>query len=215
MLNSKICVQAGGFRSFNRLSGGKALVALVVSALLVAGCEMVTPTPKGNTDSLKITVSSCPYQITPLDTAELKFSDGTVKELTVSQDGTIETGTGVQKVAGLSALAFKVLLLKAEPQLASVEIKEFKDDRISVLGEVFHQIHTELGSGPMRLMDALAAANGFTPLADKRHVRVVRENAGVVETYEIDFRQLLRGENMRQNILIKAGDVITVPRDFL
>jgi protein involved in polysaccharide export with SLBB domain len=36
-----------------------------------------------------------------------------------------------------------------------------------------------------------------------------------VETYEIDFRQLLRGENMRQNILVKPGDVITVPRDFL
>jgi polysaccharide export outer membrane protein len=67
----------------------------------------------------------------------------------------------------------------------------------------------------MRLMDAIAAANGFTPLADKQHVRLVRENAGTVETYEIDFRQLLRGENMRQNILVKPGDVITVPRHFL
>ena len=83
------------------------------------------------------------------------------------------------------------------------------------MGEVFHQIHTELGNGPMRLMDAIASANGFTPLADKRHVRLVRENAGLIETYEIDFTQLLRGENMSQNILVEPGDIITVPRNFL
>jgi len=162
-----------------------------------------------------VTITTCPYQVNPLDKVVLTFSDGSRRDLTISHEGTIETDSGPEKVAGLPVVEFKARLQKDFPLAASVDVIEFKDNRISVLGEVFHQIHTESGSGPMRLMDAIAAANGFTPLADKQHVRVVRENAGTVETYEIDFRQLLRGENMLQNILVKPGDVITVPRDFL
>jgi polysaccharide export outer membrane protein len=150
-----------------------------------------------------------------LDRAELTFGDGSSKEFIVTHEGTVDVSSGAQKVEGVPVIDFKEFLKKEFPAATSVGVKEFKDNRFSVLGEVFHQIHTELGNGPMRLMDAIASANGFTPLADKQHVRLVRENAGVVETYEIDFKQLLRGENMSQNIMIEPGDVITVPRNFL
>jgi polysaccharide export outer membrane protein len=185
---------------------------MVAACLWLNGCAT---NPQAPPDGLKLSVTTCPYQINPLDKAVLTFTDGSSRELTVSHDGAIETDSGLVKVAGQPVADFKALLQKNFPKLLYVEVIEFKDNRISVLGEVFHQIHTEAGNGPMRLMDAIAAANGFTPLADKRHVRLVRENAGMVETYEIDFRQLMRGENMRQNILVKPGDVITVPRDFL
>jgi polysaccharide export outer membrane protein len=187
------------------------LGAVMIMAVLSGGCATHTPPPEG----LKITITSCPYQISPLDTATLVFADGTTKELTVSHEGTMDLSTGREKVAGKSIAEFKELLTNSFPDVVTINVTEFKNDRISVLGEVFHQIHTELGNGPMRLMDAVAAANGFTSLADKQHVRLVRENAGVVWTYEIDFRQLMRGENMQQNLIIKPGDVITVPRDFL
>jgi polysaccharide export outer membrane protein len=67
----------------------------------------------------------------------------------------------------------------------------------------------------MRVMDAIAAANGFTPLANKRRVRLVRQNAGTVEVFELDLRDLMRGKNLDQNLLLEPGDVITVPRNFL
>ena len=133
----------------------------------------------------------------------------------VSHEGTVKGNSGLEIVQGQSVGEFRAWLRKNFPEAVAIEVTEFKDNRISVLGEVFHQIHTDLGNGTMRLMDAIAAANGFTPLADKQHVRLVRENAGTVEIYEIDFRQLLRGENMQQNVLVKPGDVITVPRNFL
>jgi polysaccharide export outer membrane protein len=185
---------------------------MVAASLLLNGCAT---RPQAQPDVLKVTITACPYQIGPLDKAVLTFADGSSKELTVSHAGTIEANSGPDKVAGQSVAEFKALLKRDFPEAVAAEVTEFRDNRISVLGEVYHQIHTELGDGPMRLMDAIAAANGFTSLADKQHVRLVRENAGSVETYEIDFRQLLRGENMRQNILIKPGDVITVPRNFL
>ena len=187
---------------------------ILVMIGLFTGCasdKASAPPP----DVLKVTLSICPYQIGPLDTATLIFTNGVTRDLTVSHEGTLDFGSGPVKVAGQSVADFKALLTTNYPNVSSIDITEFKDNRISVLGEVFHQIHTELGNGPTRLMDAIAAANGFTSLADVRHVRLVRENAGVVEIYEIDFRQLMRGENMRQNLLIKPGDVITIPRDFL
>lgn len=188
------------------------LTAGGLMSLLLAGCASQPP---AQSDVLKVTATTCPYQIGPLDKAVLGFADGSHKELIVSHEGTIDASSGPEKVLGLPVADFKALVKKDFPEAVDIQVVEFKDNRISVLGEVFHQIHTELGNGPMRLMDAIAAANGFTPLADKRHVRLVRENAGAVEIYEIDFRQLLRGENMKQNILIEPGDVITVPRNFL
>jgi len=194
------------------------IAGLTLGTLIAAGSLFLNACatkPQAQADTLKVTITSCPYQIGPLDEAALTFADGSSKELTVSHEGTIEANSGIEKVMGLPIADFKALLRKEFPEAVSIKVTEFKDNSISVVGEVYHQIHTELGNGPMRLMDAIAAANGFTSLADKQHVRLVRENAGTVETYEIDFRQLLRGENMQQNILIKPGDVITVPRDFL
>lgn len=188
------------------------LTLCVAASLLLYGCATEAKKPS---DVLKVTTTTCPYQISTLDRAELSFADGSSKELIVTHDGTVDVPSGTQKVEGESVADFKAMLMKEFPTATGLEIKEFKDNRISVLGEVFHQIHTELGSGPMRLMDAIASANGFTPLADRRHVRLVRENAGVVTTYEIDFRPLMRGEEMRLNMIIEPGDTITVPRNFL
>jgi polysaccharide export outer membrane protein len=193
-------------------ASGGALMIFLAATVLLNGCA--TEPPKKLT-TLKVTTATCPYQIQPLDKALLTFADGSSKELTVTHEGTVEANSGAQKVLGEPVGEFKAHLKKEFPTAITIEVKEFKDNRISVLGEVFHQIHTELGNGPMRLMDAIASANGFTPLADKQHVRLMRENAGTVETYEIDFRQLMRGENMTQNILVEPGDVITVPRNFL
>jgi polysaccharide export outer membrane protein len=189
-------------------------VLMLAVGLLLSGCA-TNSKPALLPGGLNITISTCPYQIGPLDTATITLADGTTRQLTVSHEGTLDLNSGRKAVAGESVADFKAVLKTDFPEAVKIEVTEFKDNRISVLGEVFHQLHTELGNGPMRLMDAIAAANGFTSLADKQHVRLVRENAGVVETYEVDFRQLMRGENMQQNILIQAGDVITVPRDFL
>lgn len=192
--------------------GAGLLMLLAATSLMLNGCATNSPRHSG---VVKVSTEVCPYQIHPLDRAELTFADGANKELIVTHEGTVDVTSGAQKVEAMPVADFNALLKKEFPAATSIEVKEFKDNRFSVLGEVFHQIHTELGNGPLRLMDAIASANGFTPLADKQHVRLVRENAGTVETYEIDFKELLRGENMSQNILIEPGDVITVPRNFL
>lgn len=156
-----------------------------------------------------------PYAMAPLDSAQMTMSNGSHKELLVSQDGKVDLPSGSRQVEGMPVEAFKALLLKSYPSAREITISEFRTDQVTVLGEVFHQIHTDLSDGPMRVMDAIAAANGFTPLANKRRVRLLRQNAGEVEVYELNAREMMRGNFLEQNILLKPGDVITVPRNFL
>jgi protein involved in polysaccharide export with SLBB domain len=185
------------------------LLLLAVAAMLAVGCVRDTGS------SEPISSASVPYVMAPLDSVRITGRDGSRSEIQVSQDGRIDLPSGSKSVRGLPVQDFQSLVSRAYPGAREIEIVEFRTNRVTVLGEVFHQIHTDLTDGPMRVMDAIAAANGFTPLANKRRVRLVRQNAGQVEVYELDLRELMRGGHLDQNLLLEPGDVITVPRNFL
>jgi len=181
-----------------------------VSPLISSGCSTY------NTGSSHpIATSTQPYVMAPLDSARIIHRDGSIAEVIIQQNGKLEVSNSSKTVQGMSAEDFHSLLQRAHPGAKDIEIIEFRPNRVTILGEVFHQIHTELSDGPMRVMDAIAAANGFTPLANKRRVRLVRQNAGHIEVYELDLREMMRGRCMDENILLQPGDVITVPRNFL
>ncbi len=186
-----------------------ALLALAVTSVLLAGCARDTGS------SEPVSTASVPYAIGPLDSVRITRRDGSTQEIQVLQDGRIDLPSGSKAVRGLPVQDFHALVSRAYPGAREIKIVEFRTNRVTVLGEVFHQIHTDLTDGPMRVMDAIAAANGFTPLANKRRVRLVRQNAGDVEVYELDLRELMRGVHLDQNLLLEPGDVITVPRNFL
>ena len=156
-----------------------------------------------------------PYAMAPLDSARIILRDETRREVVVAQDGKADLPSGSKSVQGLPVASFRALVARDYPGAREVVIREFRTNRVTVLGEVFHQIYTDLSDGPMRVMDAIAAANGFTPLANKRRVRLVRQNAGTIVVYELDLRELMRGTHLDQNLLLEPGDVITVPRNFL
>lgn len=184
-------------------------VLAMVAALTFGGCMNQTGS------STPISVANTPYFIAPLDTATIISKDGTLSEVQVGQDGRVELAGVTRFVKGESVEDFKEQILRSYPGAREIRITEFRTNQVTVLGEVFHQIHTDLTDGPMRVMDAIASANGFTPLANKRRVRLVRQNAGTVQVYELDLRDLMKGSRLDQNLLLEPGDVITVPRNFL
>lgn len=197
------------------LNGGMVQPKLLLYGLavvLLAACA----TPKPLRDETKpLSVNVAPYTVAVLDEVRVRYRDGRIESGTVGQDGMLViAGTSV-RAAGLPRDAVERSVRGTGPGIVSAEVVEFRPNRVTVLGEVFHQIHTDLGDGPMRLMDAIASANGFTPLANKRRVRLLRENAGRSEVYEIDLRQMMLGAGLGANFLLQPGDVITVPRNFL
>ncbi len=191
----------------------KPLLALLI-CFGVSACA--TTKPRDPAAGNLISKSTSPYQMAPLDKATVKLPGGDEVTVEVSSEGEAVIGGGEpRRVKGMPAKEFRALILKIYPNAKSIEIEEFRPNQISVLGEVYHQLHTELTDGPMRLMDAIAGANGFTALANKRRVRLIRQNGGDIEVYEFDLRESMRGQDMQQNILLKPGDLITVPRNFL
>lgn len=208
------------------LAGGLGLASPALFAQEARGLKKTSDAKKGvatpdvseedaQATGLAPQVTFLPYRLAVLDKIHLNLPGGEIRHLQVSQEGTLDMDGDKPKVVGLPKEEV-IRMVKAKfPQATGVEIEEFRPNRISVLGEVFHQLNSELADGPMRVMDAIAAANGFTPLANKRRVKLVRQNAGKVEVYELDLRRMMDGEAMNQNILLRPGDVITVPRNFL
>ncbi len=166
-------------------------------------------------ETLPVSMTVVPYEVAALDEAVVVSHDGAREVIPVSVEGEIVLGATSRRVKGMPAGEFVALVRRTYPKARSVELRELRANRVTVLGEVFHQIHTDLGDGPMRVMDAIASANGFTPLANKRRVKLMRQNGGRIEVYELDLREMMLGRNLVQNLLLKPGDVITVPRNFL
>lgn len=189
-------------------------LALFALCLLLGACA-TKPSPEPRKADGLVSRSTYPYKMAPLDRTIVKLSDNEEEVIEVSIEGTAFIQGTARRVKDMPLEEFRALVRKAYPKARSIEVEEFRPNQISVLGEVYHQLHTDLTDGPMRLMDAIAGANGFTALANKRRVRLIRQNAGEIEVYEFDLRKSMRGEDMEQNILLKPGDVITVPRNFL
>ncbi len=192
---------------------------LIAATLSVGLATERKPSPVSEADvesaDLPCEVSTLSYQVALLDRLHVTLPEGDIKVFQVSQEGVIDLEGEKTPVKGMNRDDLLALAKKRYPGAKNIYLEEFRPNRISVLGEVFHQLNSELADGPMRVMDAIAAANGFTPLANQRRVKLVRQNAGKVEVYELDLRQMMKGEGMRQNLLLRPGDVITVPRNFL
>jgi len=99
-------------------------------------------------------------------------------------------------------------------------VKEYRSQFINVLGAVFKPGIYQLNRRAF-LVDALAMAGGL--LAEKAEPKAlihrsgtsipgkINEESAGEETLEIDLRQLLEKGDVRLNIPIYAGDVISVP----
>jgi protein involved in polysaccharide export with SLBB domain len=177
----------------------------------------------GKEDNLKFSgdplVAKAPqsYQLAALDKVTILEQEKQPLVLEVNQEGFLilpkENWYVLGQEAALAREAIKKKLGLSAATLVTFE--EFRANRISIVGEVYHQIHREMIEGPMRVMDAIASANGFTALANTRRVRLIRQNADRVEVYELNLREVMQGRKLHHNLIIKPGDVITVPKNFL
>jgi len=60
-------------------------------------------------------------------------------------------------------------------------------------------------------VQALTLAGGTTPYASERNMQILRRKDGREVTYRFDFRDIKRGKDLKQNIILQSGDVVVVP----
>jgi polysaccharide biosynthesis/export protein len=157
------------------------------------------------------------YVIGPDDTLHIavwKESDFTAT-LPVRPDGKISmpllndvqaAGLTPMQLAGL--LTDRLKKYVADPRV-TVVVTQMNSQRIHVLGEVLHA-----GTMPllprMTVLQALATA-GFTPFAKTKNIYVLRPSGSTQQKIPFNYKQVVKGEAMTQNIMLKPGDTIVVP----
>jgi polysaccharide export outer membrane protein len=149
------------------------------------------------------------------------------KELVLNAQGRISLPfIGEVPLMGLTAREAEIKIgalyestIMKNPQV-SVSVKEYHSQFINVLGAVYKPGIYQLTRRAF-LVDALAMAGGL--LGDKAESKALIHRAGTTasgevkeagaagEMQEIDLRQLLEKGDIRLNVPIYAGDVISVP----
>jgi protein involved in polysaccharide export with SLBB domain len=92
--------------------------------------------------------------------------------------------------------------------IVSVTVTEINSLSLSISGEVGKDGKIKFTPG-MTIVDAIALSGGFTPMAKKNHVKVVRFVDGKEVIYKIPVDAIQDGN--RPNFYVAAGDRIFVP----
>ena len=90
----------------------------------------------------------------------------------------------------------------------TVTLVEAASGRVSIFGQVQKAGTIPFVAG-MTIVDAVAQAGGFSPMAKKNAVQVTRAVDGRKQTFTLPVEDI--GEGSRPNFLIQPGDVVFVP----
>ena len=61
------------------------------------------------------------------------------------------------------------------------------------------------------VMQILSMAGGLNPFASAGDILILRQKRTSIIKITFNYKQVEKGKNLEQNILLKAGDVIVVP----
>ena len=93
-----------------------------------------------------------------------------------------------------------------KPQV-SVMVKEWNSRKVSVIGQVQHPGSVSYFTN-MTIVDAIAAAGGFTGIASKNSVTLRREAKGSVQSRSYPVADISEGR--APNVVLRPGDILVV-----
>lgn len=96
-----------------------------------------------------------------------------------------------------------------DPQV-TVIVTAINSQRVYILGEV-----TRAGAYPllpgMTVLQALSSAGGFTEFANTKKIYVLRQVKGHQQKFPFNYKDVINGKNVDENITMEPGDTIVVP----
>ncbi len=138
----------------------------------------------------------------------------------VSNEGFIELPLiGQVRAAGLTAVELKKAiearlrdgyLVKPDVQII---LQEYKEDVVHLIGQV-------ATPGPYRithsdtLMGTISKAGGFTPIAKRSKVKIIRKANGESRVFFVDTVRITKDGKLEEDVLLMPGDVIIIPERF-
>lgn len=96
----------------------------------------------------------------------------------------------------------------ADPRV-TVVVTEINSKRIYLVGEVLHAGATPMLPN-MTVLQALSSA-GLNQFANTKGIYLLRTENGKQQKLPVNYRKLVKGEQIEQNYLLQPGDTIVVP----
>jgi polysaccharide export outer membrane protein len=93
-----------------------------------------------------------------------------------------------------------------QPQV-SVSLVAVKSKKYYINGEVLKPGEFDL-IVPTTVMEGLVQAGGFKEFANQKDIRILRDGGKTV--LHFNFKEMLKGQNLKQNVLLQHGDIIVV-----
>jgi polysaccharide biosynthesis/export protein len=92
----------------------------------------------------------------------------------------------------------------------TVSVKISIPKKIYVLGEVKNTGAYDFKQN-MSILQAFAVAGGFTEWASKDEIVLLRKKNGQDNMIRVDYKQIVKGKDLAQNVYLQPDDIIIVP----
>ena len=204
---------------------GVLLIGLVLSPMLVACASAPTPAPApsptptaadnkgtdsnyiiGPGDSLEVFVWRNPeLSVTVPVRPDGKISTPLVEDMVAVGKTPPQLARDMEKVLSEYVRAPKVNIIVTTAASAFSLVK--------VVGQVQHPSALPYREG-MRVLDAILAVGGLTQFASGNRARIVRVENGKETVIHVKVADLVNSGDVKQNELLKPGDVLVVPQSI-
>jgi polysaccharide export outer membrane protein len=93
---------------------------------------------------------------------------------------------------------------------ATIVVRQINSRKVFITGQVEKPGPYSL-MAPTTVLQLIAMAGGLKEYADGQKIKVFRTENGMPVNYSFNYKWVMEGKNLRQNILLKPGDTVVVP----
>jgi len=97
-----------------------------------------------------------------------------------------------------------------EDPTVTVVVKQINSRRVYVTGMVGKPGAYPI-SNPTTVLQLLSMAGGVNEFANAKKIMVMRNENGQQKAYKFNYKDVVKGQNLKQNILLQPGDTVVVP----
>ena len=137
-------------------------------------------------------------------------------ELLVRPDGAIslplagEISTRDKSVSDVQAELTVRLARYINDPVVTVSVNAVLGNKVYVIGQV-NRPGDFVVNPQVDVLQALSMAGGTSPFADLDNIMILRRINSVQTALSFNYKEVIRGRNLKQNVMLQSGDVVVVP----
>ena len=94
--------------------------------------------------------------------------------------------------------------------IVTVTVAEISGSKIYVIGQV-NSPGQFVVNPRVDVIQALSIGGGMTPFAELNNIKILRRRNGKQTILSFRYNDIVKGQNLEQNVLLEDGDVVLVP----